>query len=211
MAGGHLAEAATGLYPDLPVIMYGSAADRGGHIQTVAADDLGSPELAAAVGEALENSETMAARPASRPETILATMFERNSEHLYVTARRHDGAQRSSNVPPERLTGETKTFSFALAMQESAGNEFQADGLDILDSMTSRRPAGHPERRRSPVRRTDELAGLIGVTQDVADQKERERLLRQPTTPPEGGVAGRTRTPKRTAGIDRPSLPNRGR
>ncbi|RLN01361.1 hybrid sensor histidine kinase/response regulator [Haloarcula sp. Atlit-7R] len=187
MAGGHLAEAATGLYPTLPVIMYGSEADRGEHIQAIADDDLGSPELAAAVGEALENSETMAARPASRPETILATMFERNSEHLYVkdTDRQYLLLNDSSYAPPELLgrRDEDGLPAGATYLDAARGDDLQVinDETDILD-IHEFSPSMGKHLRTSKVPwydETDELAGLIGITQDITDQKERERLLRQ--------------------------------
>ncbi|MDS0222530.1 PAS domain-containing sensor histidine kinase [Haloarcula sp. S1AR25-5A] len=186
MAGGHLAEAATGLYPDLPVIMYGTEADRGDHIRTVAGD-LGSPALTAAVGEALDSSETMAARPVSRPETILATMFERNSEHLYVkdTDRHYVLLNDSSYAPPELLgrRDEDGLPAGATYLDAARGDDLQVinDGSDILD-IHEFSPSMGKHLRTSKVPwydEADELAGLIGITQDITDQRERERLLRQ--------------------------------
>ena len=187
MAGGHLAEAATGLYPNLPVIMYGSDADRGDHIRTVADSDLGSAALTAAVGAALEDSETMAARPASRPETILATMFERNSEHLYVkdTDRHYLLLNDSSYAPPELLgrRDEDGLPAGATYLDATRGDDLQVinDGADILD-VHEFSPSMGKHLRTSKVPwydEADELAGLVGITQDITDQKERERLLRQ--------------------------------
>ncbi|WP_336329697.1 hybrid sensor histidine kinase/response regulator [Haloarcula sp. CGMCC 1.2071] len=186
MAGGHLAEAATGLYPNLPVIMYGSEADRGDHIRTVD-DDLGSPELAAAVDAALEDSETMAARPASRPETILATMFERYSEHLYVKDddRHYLLLNDSSYAPPELLgrRDEDGLPAGATYLDAARGDDLQVinDGADVLDIHEFSPSMGkHLQTSKIPwYDETGELIGLIGITQDITDQKERERLLRQ--------------------------------
>ncbi|AJF27451.1 ATP-binding protein [Haloarcula sp. KBTZ06] len=186
MAGGHLAAAATGLYPNLPVIMYGSEADRGDHIRTVDGD-LGSPELAAAVGAALEDSETMAARPASRPETILATMFERYSEHLYVKDddRHYLLLNDSSYAPPELLgrRDEDGLPAGATYLDAARGDDLQVinDGADVLDVHEFSPSMGkHLQTSKIPwYDETDELIGLIGITQDITDQKERERLLRQ--------------------------------
>jgi signal transduction histidine kinase len=187
MAGGHLAEAATGLYPNLPVIMYGSEADRGDHIQAVADDDLGSPALAAAVGEALDRGETMAARPVSRPETILATMFERNSEHLFVkdTDRHYVLLNDSSYAPPELLgrRDEDGLPAGTAYLEAARGDDLQVinDGTDVLD-VHEFSPSMEKHLRTSKVPwydETGELAGLIGITQDITDQRERERLLRQ--------------------------------
>ncbi|WP_137682374.1 PAS domain-containing sensor histidine kinase [Haloarcula mannanilytica] len=187
MAGGHLAEAATGLYPDLPVIMYGTEADRGDHIRTVADDALGSPALAAAVGEALDSSETLAARPASRPETILATMFERYSEHLYVkdSDRHYLLLNDSSYAPPELLgrRDEDGLPAGATYLDAARGDDLQVinDGTDVLD-IHEFSPSMGKHLRTSKVPwydETGELAGLIGITQDITDQRERERLLRQ--------------------------------
>jgi signal transduction histidine kinase len=187
MAGGHLAEAAAGLYPDLPVIMYGSEADRGDHILTVDDDNLGSPALAAAVGEALDSSETMAARPVSRPETILATMFERNSEHLFVkdTDRHYVLLNDSSYAPPELLgrRDEDGLPAGTAYLEAARGDDLQVinDETDALD-VHEFSPSMEKHLRTSKVPwydETGELAGLIGITQDITDQRERERLLRQ--------------------------------
>ena len=140
MAGGHLAEAATGLYPALPVVMYGTEADRGDHIRTVAADDLGSPALAAAVGEAVDGSETLASRPVSRPATILATMFEQNSEHLFVkdTDRHYVLHNDASYAPPELLgrRDEDGLPAGAAYLEAARGDDLQVidDGTAVLDA-----------------------------------------------------------------------------
>lgn len=187
MAGGHLAEAATGLYPDLPVIMYGSDADGGDHIQTVGDDALESPALAGAVGAALDSSETMASRPVSRPETILATLFERSSEHLFVkdTDRQYVLLNDSSYAPPELLgrRDEDGLPAGAAYLEAARGDDLQVidDGTDVLD-VHEFSPAMEKHLRTSRVPwhdETGELAGLVGVTQDITDQRERERLLRQ--------------------------------
>ncbi|WP_336338133.1 ATP-binding protein [Haloarcula brevis] len=187
MAGGHLAEAATGLYPDLPVVMYGSEADRGDHIRTVGDGDLGSPSLAAAVGEALEAGETLAARPVSRPETILATMFERNSEHLFVkdTDRHYVLLNDASYAPPELLGRRDEDgLPAGTAYLEAA----RGDDLQVIDDATAVLDVHefapslerHLETSKVPwYDERGELAGLIGITRDITDQQERERLLRQ--------------------------------
>lgn len=65
---------------------------------------------------------------------VLDDRFGGSATLADVVAANSDAADGDddSNVQDIDLeSGETKTFSFALAMQESAGNEFQADGLDI--------------------------------------------------------------------------------
>ena len=163
------------------------AAERIEALDTVADDDLGSPALAAAVGAALDGSETMAARPVSRPETILATMFERNSEHLYVkdTDRHYLLLNDSSYAPPELLgrRDEDGLPAGAAYLEAARGDDLQVidDGTDVLD-VHEFAPSMERHLRTSKVPWYDEtgdLAGLVGITQDITDQRERERLLRQ--------------------------------
>ncbi len=62
---------------------------------------------------------------------VLADRFGGSATLADVVAN-NAGEDDDSNVRDIALaSGETKTFSFALEMQESAGNEFQADGLDV--------------------------------------------------------------------------------
>lgn len=186
IAGGHLARAAFGLYPDLPVILYGTETTHD-NSRAVANDDIDSPELAAAVGDALDGSETAAARTPSRPETILASMLDGFSQFLYAknTDRQHVLANEASFAPTDLLGRREEDCLHAQRefLQAARGDDLQVieDEDDVLD-VHEFAPAmeEHMQTSKVPWYSADgDLLGLVGMTREITDQKERERLLSQ--------------------------------
>lgn len=103
---------ARAFFPDLPVVVAGrSPADVPADLDVYAVEtaDLAADAVAEAVGTALAESEgTHAARPPSRMETFLLSMFDQFSIHLYAKDEqaRHAMVSRHANEPTD-LIGQT--------------------------------------------------------------------------------------------------------
>jgi two-component system aerobic respiration control sensor histidine kinase ArcB len=177
-------------YPDLPVVVVGlspGAVPKDLDVVAVEAADMGADSVAEAVGVALaDGSDTHAARPPSRMETLLLSMFDQFPMHLYAkdSETRHAMVSRHANEPTD-LVGITDLEYEELpkAHREAAYRDDRRvvddeerlleveEYTDYVDS--------HTLTTKVPWYHGDEVVGLVGVTRDITERKQREHAARR--------------------------------
>jgi signal transduction histidine kinase len=149
--------------------------------------DMTAESVAEAVGTALaEGGDSDAARPPSRMETLLLSMFDQFPLHLYAKDEetRHAMVSRHSNEPTD-LVGITDLEYEELpeAHREAAYRDDRRvvddeepileveEYTDYIDShtLTTKVPWYHDE----------EVVGLVGITRDITERKQREHAARR--------------------------------
>jgi signal transduction histidine kinase len=177
-------------YPDLPVVVVGLSADAVPpdlDLITVETADMGSESVAEAVGGALAGDvDSDAARPPSRMETLLLSMFDQFPVHLYAKddETRHAMVSRHTNEPTD-LVGITDLEYEELpeAHREAAYRDDRRvvddeeplleveEYTDYVDS--------HTLTTKVPWYHDDEVVGLVGITRDITERKQREHAARR--------------------------------
>jgi len=177
-------------YPDLPVVVVGlspGAVPEDLDVVAVEAADVGADSVAEAVGAALaDGGDTHAARPPSRMETLLLSMFDQFPMHLYAKddETRHAMVSRHANEPTD-LVGITDLEYEELpeAHREAAyrddrrvvdDEEQLLDVEEYTDYIDS-----HTLTTKVPWYHGDEVVGLVGVTRDITERKQREHAARR--------------------------------
>jgi signal transduction histidine kinase len=193
VSGTHALEITRGVaafYPDLPVVIAGfSPADVPGDLDVVAVEtaDLTADDVAEAVGAALaDGGDTHAARPPSRMETLLLSMFDQFPMHLYAKDReaRHAMVSRHASEPTD-LVGVTdleytqlpESHREAAYRDDRRVIEEEAQILDIEEY--SDYIDSHTLTTKVPWYHDGEVVGLVGVTRDITERKQREHAARR--------------------------------
>ena len=187
LRGDHLSYAAHGLYPDLPVVVFGPKSAESDHAVTVDAETLTDEAVLTAVRDALDvDSRPQSARPPSRPETMLASMFDGYPVHLYAkdTEARHLIAS-DHIIDSTDLLGLTDMET--LSGDETYDEANYTDDWQVIDEGT---PILEIDEyadskdlffRTSKVPWRDEhgdILGLVGITQDITELREQKEELR---------------------------------
>ncbi|QSG05178.1 PAS domain-containing sensor histidine kinase [Halapricum desulfuricans] len=190
----NIVHAVSGLFPSLPIVVVdpdgaGPDAADSESATVLAADSVATAAVVDTVRDALEaGSDSDAARPPSRPETLLAAMLEGFPAHIYAKDldARHLLASDEMFAPGD-LLGLTD-------METLSGDECYDEANYIDDQRVI--------EEGEPILNTDEYAdspglflrtskvpwwdasgdilGLVGITQDVTEYREqKERLRRQ--------------------------------
>jgi signal transduction histidine kinase len=156
-------------------------------LPAVETTDPTSDAVAEAVGRALAaGGDSDAARPPSRMETFLLSMFDQFPIHLYAkdAAGRHAMVSRHANEPTD-LIGRTdldytelpESHREAAYRDDMRVLEDEAQILDIeeyTDYIDS-----HTPTTKVPWYHDDEVVGLVGVTRDITGRKQREHAARR--------------------------------
>lgn len=184
--GDRIAWAARQLYPDLPVVVYGQDVGAVAVGTPVQATTLTDDAVLDAIRSALE-TETLAARPPSRAETLLASVFDQFPVHLFVKDR--DGKHVMSSdhlVDPSRLVGqadnevnddEPEIFREAIYDDDRRVID-NASTLEDVEEY-SRKYDVHLITSKVPWRDTDgDVLGLAGISRDITERKRREERFR---------------------------------
>jgi len=179
------------LFPDLPVVVAGldpSDVPAGLDVRAVGATELTSDAVAEAVGAALAGgTDSDAAREPSRLETLLLSMFDQFPMHLYAKddRARHVVVSRHAKEPTD-LVGITDLDYSELPREHREAayrddmrvieSEERVLGIeeytDYIDShtLTTKVPWYGPD---------DEVLGLVGVSRDITERKQREHAARR--------------------------------
>ena len=180
----------TAFYPDLPVVVVGLSPDAVPADLDVVAVETADPTaeaVAEAVGRALAaGGDSDAVRPPSRMETFLLSMFDQFPIHLYAKdeAGRHAMVSRHANEPTD-LIGQTdldytelpESHREAAYRDDMRVVEEEAQILDIeeyTDYIDS-----HTLTTKVPWYHDGEVVGLVGVTRDITERKQREHAARR--------------------------------
>ena len=186
----NVARGVRAFFPDLPVVVAGvSPAEMPGDLDVYAVEtaDLDGDAVTEVVGRALADSEgTHAARPPSRMETFLLSMFDQFPIHLYAKdgAGRHAMVSRHANEPTD-LIGQTdldytelpESHREAAYRDDMRVVEEEAQILDIeeyTDYIDS-----HTLTTKVPWYHDGEVVGLVGLTRDITERKQREHAARR--------------------------------
>lgn len=183
-----------GLYPDLPIVVAGILDDpipEELDVSVVAGDggtDVDADTIATAIRSTLEsNADTNAARPPSRMETLLLSMLDNLPVHLYA---KDDEARHlitsSTNQSPTDLIGLTDleyselpeyhrkaAYKDDMSVIEGDGKRVEVEEYadhDFSHTLTSKVP-WYDEH--------DDVIGLVGLTRDITEHKEREQASRR--------------------------------
>ncbi|MDS0284159.1 sensor histidine kinase [Haloarcula onubensis] len=184
--GERVATAARWLYPDLPVVLYGTDATEATVGSVVDASRLDDAAVVRAV-EAAVDSETTAARDPSRAETILASLFESIPAHMFVKDREGRHVLSTDHlVDPAELVGYTDTelnddepdvFRQAIYQDDRR----VIDRGEVLENVEeySRKYDVHLLTSKVPWRDSEgAVTGLVGLCREITDRKRREQALR---------------------------------
>ena len=174
------------LFPELPIVVAGSDPDSvalRSDITVVAADSVLEDAVAGAVADRLEGDPpAVAGRPPSPMETLLLSIFTEMPHHFYAkdAEARHVLMGRGFNEPTDRI-GLTDVEVGEL--QDDHGKAALQDELDVIEGRTDRieveefldLSAEYVETVKVPWRdSTGDIAGIVGLTQDITERKERE-------------------------------------
>ncbi|MFB6141379.1 MAG: ATP-binding protein [Halosimplex sp.] len=186
-----IARGVTAMYPDLPVVLSGVPArvvPEDLEVTVVEAANPDDPAVADAVRTVLsEGTDSHAARPPSRTETLFLSMFDGFPVHLYAKdeAGRHVLTSRHSDEPTH-LTGLTDLEYVALPLEHRKAayrddmrvvedeEEILAveEYTDYVDS--------HTLTSKVPWYDADgDVVGLVGLTRDITERKQRESATRR--------------------------------
>ncbi|WP_436931196.1 ATP-binding protein [Halosimplex halobium] len=203
VAPSHLERGVRTLYPGLPVVLVGAGEDwadgsspdradgSGGEPRTTRVDagSLTDAEAVAAVAAALDgDTQSAAARPPSRLETLLMSMVDGFPMHLYAKdeAARHalatgatvdlaDVIGRTDEVltdgPPDRAR---RSYADDRRVIEEESPLIEAEeytaGEDDEYALTTKVPWYGSD---------GDVVGLVGITRDISERKRRQQELRR--------------------------------
>jgi signal transduction histidine kinase len=183
----YLVYAARGLYPDLPVVVFGPDPPQTDDATTVEAERIDDARVVSAIQDTLtDNHDPDAARQPSRPETILASLFEEYPAHLYTKDSKARHLMASDHIlDPTELLGLTDMETFGDEEYERANysDDWQVieDGEPVVEMdeyaddqdlffRTSKIPWRGPD---------GDIIGLVGITQDITEMREDKDQLRR--------------------------------
>lgn len=190
-AGVDVARGVRGLFPDLPIVLTGTRPAEIPDDLAVTAVDVETFDDAQ-VGEAIAAqlaaaNESAAARPPSRMETLLLSMFEQLPVHLYAKddEARHVMVSRNELEPTDLIGQTDREFTelppdhreAALADERRIIDTGEPlleieEYTDYIDS--------HSLTSKVPWRDADgDVIGLVGLTRDITERKVNEHAARR--------------------------------
>lgn len=179
------------LFPELPIVVVGTDQDavtQPGHVTVLESASLLDDRVAAAVAEQLDGDRpAVAGRLPSPMETLLLSIFEEMPHHFYAKDgdARHVLMGRGFNEPTDRIG---LTDVEVAELQDDHGEAALQDELDLIEERTDRidveefldLSAEYVETVKVPWRDDDsDVAGIVGLTQDITEQKEREHAFQR--------------------------------
>lgn len=179
------------LYPDLPIVLAGATAPEGeldaDATTVVGASDIGADAVVTAVRDAV-GTESAAGRPPSRLETLAMSLFDELPMHFYAKddAGRHalgtgatvdvaDAIGRTDlGLTDGPLDHHRKAFRHDRHVVETGETlpdieEYTGGDVDEF-AVTTRVPWYDGDGN---------VTGLVGITRDITDRKQREKELRR--------------------------------
>ena len=183
----YLVYAARGLYPDLPVVVFGPDPPEPDAATVVEAERIDDDRAVAAIEETLAaNPDLDSARRPSRPETLLASLFEAYPAHLYAKDRNARHLMASDHIlDPTELLGLTDMETFGDEEYERANysDDWRVieDGDPVVEMDEFADDQGLFFRTsKVPWRGPDgDILGLVGITQDITEMREDKEQLRR--------------------------------
>jgi len=183
----YLVYASRGLYPDLSVVVFGSDPPEPDAATVVEAERIDDDRVVAAISKTLAaNPDPDSARRPSRPETILASLFETYPAHLYTKDSEARHLMASDHIlDPTELLGLTDMETFGDEEYERANysDDWQVieDGEPVVEMDEFADDHGLFFRTsKVPWRGPDgDVLGLVGITQDITEMREDKEQLRR--------------------------------